>query len=217
MNNALKTKYLERITQLKYDAEELKKTETKYEVGNTVDQGLYYAWKTSVEFLMGNIAGEQNTYCTKVKGIGDIAYSRDFYSVWNLLIQFENSFRLDLLGEVENLVRAEIFTDFLEMAQHLLETGYKDPAAVLVSTVLENGLRRIARKHDIVVKDNDNIGSLNTKLGDAKAYSQLDRSQIQAWKKLRDSATHGKYDEYTKPKVEAMLEFVRRFLAEHLG
>ena len=213
MNNTLKTKYLERISQLKHDAEVLKKTEAGYEV----DRGLYYAWKTSVEFLMRNIAGEQNTYCTKVKGIGDTSYTVNFNSIWHLLIQFENELKLDLLGDTENLVRAEVFTDFLEMAQHLLETGYKDPAAVLVSTVLENGLRRIAGKHDIVVKDKDDISSLNTKLGDAKAYSQLDRSQIQTWKKLRDSATHGKYDEYTKPKVEAMLEGVHRFLAEHLG
>ena len=170
-----------------------------------------------MERLIWDIVGGQSIYFEKVKAIQDSSYREHFFAIWNILVELEKDLRLDLLGDTEDLVRAEVFTDFLEMAQHLLETGYKDPAAVLVSTVLENGLRRIAEKHNIAVKDKDDISSLNTKLGDARAYNKLDRSQIQTWKKLRDSATHGKYKEYTKPKVEAMLEGVRRFLAEHLG
>ena len=102
-----------------------------------------------------------------------------------VLIRLKTELEQGLLGEVEDLVRAEVFTDFLETAEYLLEKGYKDPAAVLVSTVLENGLRRIAEKHNVAVKDKDDISSLNTKLCDAKAYSQLDRSQIQTWKKTQ--------------------------------
>ena len=36
------------------------------------------------------------------------------------------------LSSVQSLVRAEVFADFLEMAEHLLKQGYKDPCAVLV-------------------------------------------------------------------------------------
>ena len=36
------------------------------------------------------------------------------------------------LSKFQSLVRAEVFADFLEMAEHLLEQGYKDPCAVLV-------------------------------------------------------------------------------------
>jgi hypothetical protein len=31
---------------------------------------------------------------------------------------------------LKGLITAEVFADFIEMAEHLLETGYKDPAAV---------------------------------------------------------------------------------------
>ena len=39
------------------------------------------------------------------------------------------------LSKFQSLVRAEVFADFLEMAEHLLEQGYKDPCAVLVGGV----------------------------------------------------------------------------------
>jgi hypothetical protein len=39
------------------------------------------------------------------------------------------------LSKIESLVSAEIFTDFLDMAQHLLEAGYKDPSASLIGAV----------------------------------------------------------------------------------
>ena len=49
-----------------------------------------------------------------------------------------------MMGRLDTLVAADIFTDFLEMATHLIENGYKDPAASLTGAVLEGGLRKIA-------------------------------------------------------------------------
>ena len=213
MNNTLKTKYLESIDQLLYMADDLtvqlKKT-SKYNVAK------FASLQTGGESLILKLVGENSPHYKNF-----IMPNQDEYhkvsACFGVLDRLKTELEQDLLDDRETLVRAEVFTDFLEMAQHLLEAGYKDPAATLVGGVLENGLKKIAEKHNIAVKDKDDISSLNTKLGDAKAYSQLDRSQIQTWKKLRDSAAHGNYDEYTKPKVEAMLEGVRRLLAEHLG
>ena len=122
-----------------------------------------------------------------------------------------------LLGEVEDLVRGEVFTDFLEMAQYLLETGYKDPAAVLVGTVLENGLKRLAEENDIQFKSNDGIGVLNKGLAKAKVYTQPKRQQIQAWADIRNSAAHGSPEDYNATDVKYMLEGVQNLLAEHFG
>ena len=46
------------------------------------------------------------------------------------------------LTDVQTLVSAEVFSDFLAMAGHLLEREYKDPAASLCGAVLEQGLRK---------------------------------------------------------------------------
>ncbi len=45
------------------------------------------------------------------------------------------------LTNIQGLVRAEVFADFLEMAEYLLGQGDKDAAAVLVGGVLEEALR----------------------------------------------------------------------------
>ena len=85
-----------------------------------------------------------------------------------------------------------------------------------MGAVLENGLRQIAQKHTVDVKSGDDIGSLNTKLADKEVYSRLLQKQIQAWKAIRDSADHGKFEDYKTEDVKAMLEGVQRFLAENL-
>src|SRR6266446_665706 len=52
-----------------------------------------------------------------------------------------NGCRGELAGgwvfSTKGLVSAELFSDFLEMAEHLLAENYKDPAAVVVGSVLE--------------------------------------------------------------------------------
>jgi hypothetical protein len=52
------------------------------------------------------------------------------------------------LQRVEQLVQADLFADFLEMAEHLLDQGYKDPSAVLAGGVLEEQLRKLCLQNE---------------------------------------------------------------------
>ncbi len=54
-----------------------------------------------------------------------------------------------LLIDLTELVHADLFDDFLDRAAHLLESGYKDPAAVLAGSVLEEHLRKLADKFGV--------------------------------------------------------------------
>ena len=47
------------------------------------------------------------------------------------------------LLSVQELIHADVFADFPEMAQYLLGEGYKDSAAVLIGGVLEEHLRKL--------------------------------------------------------------------------
>jgi hypothetical protein len=47
------------------------------------------------------------------------------------------------LQSVVELVHADIFADFLDMADYLIQQGYKDPAAVVAGSVLEEHLRKL--------------------------------------------------------------------------
>jgi hypothetical protein len=118
------------------------------------------------------------------------------------------------LSTVQGLVRADLFADFLKMAEHLLEQGYKDPAAVLFGGVLEEHLRSLctARSINISVADRPkSADTLNNELAKAGAYNKLDQKSVTAWLDLRNKAAHGKYDQYTKEQVATALSGVREF------
>ena len=120
----------------------------------------------------------------------------------------------------KGLVAAELFADFLDMASHLLDTGYKDAAAIMIGGVLEEHLRQLCLKHDlaadeekedrVVAKKSDR---LNADLAKAEVYSKLDQKQITAWLDLRNNAAHGKYGEYTEQQVNQLQSGVIEFMA----
>jgi hypothetical protein len=126
------------------------------------------------------------------------------------------------IGNLRHLLRAEVFSDFLDMAEHLLEQGYKDPAAVMIGSVLEDHLRQLATQHNIRLTQTGQNGKVSPKKADTlngdlrnqNVYNKLDQKQVTAWLDLRNNAAHGHYGEYTAEHVKMMLagvlDFIRR-------
>ncbi len=79
-------------------------------------------------------------------------------------LEILNSIRQEIEGDwlftVKGLIAAELFADFLEMADHLLEQGYKDPAAVIIGSVLEEHLRQLCSANSIPIEIENNKGVL---------------------------------------------------------
>jgi hypothetical protein len=125
-----------------------------------------------------------------------------------------------LLVTMKGLISAEIFSDFLEMARHLLKEGYKDPASVMIGSVLEEHLRQLCIKNGIPNDDPNNgrpkkADLLNSELGNATIYNKLDQKNVTAWLDLRNKAAHGKYGEYNQQQVEFMLQAVTEFMTRN--
>jgi len=216
----LKDKLIERIKQLEEKAQRVKATH-KPNPPNviglpTLDDDIFNEWKANAENLILKVSGSDSPYYKNfIKEVKD-GYRSNVDCGIGILRGLKEDIELGFLSDLKELVIAELFTDFLDMADHLLEAEYKDPAASLVGAVLEDGLRKICEKHGVQVKGSDDIGALNTKLADKEVYNRLVQKQIQAWKAIRDSADHGKFGEYKKEDVEAMLQGVQRFLTENL-
>ena len=123
------------------------------------------------------------------------------------------------LFTLKNLVTAEVFSDFLEMAKYLLEQNYKDPAAVMIGSVLEEHLRQLCLINAIQVDTLKNekmvfkkADQLNSDLATQNIYNKLDQKNVTAWLDLRNKAAHGKYDEYLQTQVELMYSGVLDFI-----
>ncbi|SKC42519.1 HEPN domain-containing protein [Ohtaekwangia koreensis] len=124
------------------------------------------------------------------------------------------------LSTVKGLISAEIFSDFLEMAEYLLKESYKDPAAVMIGSVLEEHIRQLCLRNSIAIetikdgKPNPKKADLmNSELASASIYNKLDQKSITSWLDLRNKAAHGQYSEYTKEQVELMYQGVTNFIS----
>lgn len=119
------------------------------------------------------------------------------------------------LQSITELIHADIFSDFLEMSDYLLQQAYKDAAAVIAGSILEEHLRKLCDKNSISVIQNQKpkkADTLNAELAGANVYSKLDQKNVTAWLDLRNKAAHGKYSEYTKDQVALLIQSVRDFI-----
>lgn len=124
------------------------------------------------------------------------------------------------LISVKGIISAEIFSDFLEMAEHLLQEGYKDAAAVMIGSVLEEHLRQLCKNNSIPIErlqqgkvQFKKADSLNSELAAASVYNKLDQKSITSWLDLRNKAAHGKYTDYEKEQVQLMYQGVTNFIS----
>jgi len=121
------------------------------------------------------------------------------------------------------IVHADLFSDFLEMAEHLRASGYKDAAAVLAGSTVESHLRELCRKAGIAVDNTNGSGgkapkkadTMNADLAGAGVYSKLDQKSVTAWLDLRNKAAHGDYGKYTDDQVAILISSVRDFIVRN--
>lgn len=126
----------------------------------------------------------------------------------------------DYLKSYSDIIQSEVFSDYLEMAEHLLNEGYKDPAAVLIGSTLEVHLRELCISNNIDIKTTNNKGKIipkkademNSDLAKSNVYSSTYKKQVIAWLGIRNSAAHGKYSEYTKEEISLMLQGIKQFI-----
>ena len=123
------------------------------------------------------------------------------------------------LEAIHEIIHADIFSDFLQMANYLIEEGYKDPGAVLAGGTLEGHIRKLCQKNDIEIMKNDSrhrtADSLNADLASANVYFKLDQKNVIAWLDIRNKAAHGKYNKHTKEQVAPMLQGISDFISRN--
>jgi len=188
--------------------------------GNIVNGGLQTGFRTASLSFIENLYGESHVYFknfnTKVKGQG----SDETENGINILKSIKNEVENDWLISIKTMVSAEIFTDFLEMSKYLLDQNYKDPAAVMIGSVLEEHLRLLCKKNMIDIDSTNQSGStkpkkadtMNSDLVKANVYRVLEQKNVIAHLDLRNKAAHGKYNEYSKEQVALMYQGVLHFI-----
>lgn len=114
-----------------------------------------------------------------------------------LLEDLESGF----LDNISEIIHAEVFSDFLDMADYLNNNGHKDAAAVIAGTTLENHIKKISIKNDIPTETSGKpmrADRINSELTKAKVYNLSEQKNITAWLDIRNNAAHGNYEKYNQ-------------------
>jgi len=180
------------------------------------------ALRTRCTSAIERIAGRQSQYAEQASQ----AISRDnndhdyakLARVVGVADALLHDLRQGFTQSLEELLHGDVFSDFIEMAGHLADSGYKDAAGVIAGSTLEAHLRQLATKFGIEVEHEGRpvkADALNSSLTKKKAYSKLDQKGVTAWLGLRNNAAHGNYTEYDKSQVVLMLNGVRDFISRN--
>ncbi|SIR67111.1 hypothetical protein SAMN05421829_1324 [Aromatoleum tolulyticum] len=115
-------------------------------------------WVTRLGQLIRRLYGEKSQHFESYSSALSTNYFYKLHSNWNAhfsqMVGVARAIKHDLenglLVQFKALVQADVFADFLEMGEYLLHEGYKDAAAVIIGTVLEDGLRKMAEANRVM-------------------------------------------------------------------
>jgi hypothetical protein len=179
----------------------------------------YHEFKAAALSFLKSTFGEKHPFFTELNTNLTSATQYDIKQGLGVIRAVKSEINGGWIFTVKGLVSAEIFTDFLEMAEHLLSEGYKDASAVMIGSVLEEHLRHLCNRNSIdvvVFKGGKHISKradlLNSELASANVYNLLDQKSVTSWLDLRNKAAHGNYSEYTKDQVSLMYDAVINFI-----
>jgi hypothetical protein len=171
---------------------------------------------TSAEAAIERYAPQGSPYVENSRRTKGYAAEPRLESLLGIVEALQEDYRAGALAPIQELIRAEVFDDFLEMGEHLLDQGYKDPSAVVIGSVLEQHLRKLCDRSGIPTALPDGkpkkADLLNSELAANKTYEKLDQKSVTAWLDLRNDAAHGHYDRYGAEQVRLLLLGVRDFI-----
>jgi hypothetical protein len=121
----------------------------------------------------------------------------------------------------ERRAQLDVVSDFLAMAQTLLETDGAHPAtaAMLVGATLEEFLRTWLEAESLSLDDRKpGIENYSQALRDSGLITKQDGKDITSWAGLRNHAAHGEWNEVSdKNRIALMLEGVNLFMRKYGG
>lgn len=113
-------------------------------------------------------------------------------------------------------LRGELFSDYMDIADHLLAEGFKDAAATTAGSTLESHLRALCVRNAVPLKKPSGapmlLSDMCRELCNKNVVSKLDQRNLESWTLLRNQSAHGDHTQYTAAQVRLMIDGIRDFI-----
>jgi hypothetical protein len=184
-----------------------------------VDFEPYHRWQSQTVTLLKAVYGQESDYArnfeaaTTYKGT-PLAELINVERGMGVLTGAAEDFRNQWIWTYPERLRADVFGDLLETAEHLLkEVKCVDAAAVLAGGALEVHIKKLAQKHGVPI---GKVAAMNWALWKQKdVYTQPEWHQVDGWYALRNDAAHQNPAPRAPEQVEQMIIGVRDFIVRH--
>jgi hypothetical protein len=172
-----------------------------------------------LEAAINRIAPTGTLYVARLDEWQNEVLEMKFEDVYSIAVALRDDLKAGWVGSVVELVHADTYDDYLLMASYLIESGYKDAAAVIVGTSLEVHVRSLCARHGVEVTlpkgSPKKADVMNADLKKAGAYNDLQQKSVTAWFGLHNKAAHGDYDDYDERDVLHLIQGVRDFILKY--
>lgn len=185
-----------------------------------VESRPFWEWRAQALALLSSILPDDHTYVQQFASAVEMGNREKpdegrIQAGLGILTAVREDIADGSLARLPALISGEIFSDFMEMAQHLHEEGYVHAAASIAGAVVEDALRRTLRnRHQ---RATGNLESMNQVALDKGIYERVVFMQVKVWIAIRNHADHGNWDAVEQSAVAAMIRDIPTFLAERLG
>ena len=213
-------KRLDKCITLGLEYKSLKNDRDISEARTDKKRALYSQWYSQSSACLTDVFGLDHIYATHFGDTCGNMGIRNIEEGLGILNAAKTDIEDGFVNGLSQLITAEIFSDILEMADHLLQEGYKDPGAIAAGIAFEAHLKGLSKTHGIDLEFLDAKGNpvskktsvLNVELCKSSVYNKLDEKSITAWLDLRNNAAHGHFNLYTNEQVKVMYSGVADFI-----
>jgi hypothetical protein len=194
-----------------------KRVISDYGTGDYVDADAFLNWKVKARSLISMACGKDSEHYQQfIKSEEPTIMGTSFDVMKRLRAVFlaaKEDYEGGYFNKFRNLVCADVFDSELDQAKSLFSAKYITASAIVAGVVLETTLRQLCSDAGIGV---GKLERMNADLVKAGVYNTLVQKKITALAAVRNSAAHGKPEEFTEGDVNDMISYVESFVSLHL-
>ena len=188
--------------------------------GTVTDVTDFYSWALSslnlIQGTLGPKSPHTKAFESELSAIqNNYIDDRKLNSFKGLFLAAKADFGAGLQFNVERLVAAEVFGDFVVLAKAALAEGNHTVAAVLACAALEDALKRfaVAKGLDVEGKTMEDVVNALKSRG---LVAGPQKSLLAAMPRIRNAAMHADWDKLTPNEAGSVLGYVEQFLLTQL-
>jgi hypothetical protein len=184
------------------------------------DPASWGRWSTSALNLLEKVFGRNSVPFQNLKKLDDAVAGKvgaahyQLEAARGIFAGASREYKAGFFTSLSTAVSGELFGDFVRIAKHCLDEGFKDPAAVMASAALEDVLKRYATLQGLAAKDKSMQEVVNA-LKSKGLVRGAQKSLLDSMPKIRDYAMHANWDKIGAEEVSGMIGFVEQFLITH--